>query len=304
LLRNPAVDQEELLKSVGPILRKNFSIIETQRGIEKLRRRIADIDNLLSRYMNLIINSENPPELNALSVSIERTIANVFGENTGDFNRFKGASDLKASFSIYTKNYPMAIHIGSSIKNNLISSRLLLLEAIKALEEEMADVDHLGANGPIHEPEALSVLAIPKVFIVHGHDESVRETVARFLGQIGVEPVILHEQPNKGRTIITKFSEEAAGVAFAIVLISPDDMGGKKGADARPRARQNVVFELGFFIGALGPHRVAALVKGDVEKPSDFDGVVYISLDRGHWKIDLAKELKAAGFEIDLNKVI
>ncbi len=143
-----------------------------------------------------------------------------------------------------------------------------------------------------------------KVFIVHGHDGEVRETVARFIGQLGLTPIILHEQPNRGRTIITKFREEAADIGFAIVLMTPDDHGGKAGGTTRPRARQNVVFELGFFIGALGPEKVAALVKGDVERPSDFDGVVYIPLDQGEWKIDLAKELRAAGFGVDFNKVI
>ena len=143
-----------------------------------------------------------------------------------------------------------------------------------------------------------------RIFVVHGHDEGARETVARFIGQLGFEPVILHEQANKGRTIITKFREEANDAAFAVVLMTPDDHGGKAGAPTRQRARQNVVFELGFFIGALGPEKVASLVKGDVEKPSDFDGVVYISLDGGSWKIELAKEFKAAGLEIDSNKVM
>jgi predicted nucleotide-binding protein len=68
--------------------------------------------------------------------------------------------------------------------------------------------------------------------------------------------------------------------------------------------RQNVVFEFGFFIGALGPERVAALVTDDVERPSDLDGVVYISLDRGDWKAELGKELRAVGYTIDFNKVI
>jgi predicted nucleotide-binding protein len=146
---------------------------------------------------------------------------------------------------------------------------------------------------------------LPKrIFIVHGHDEGTRETVARFVETLGFKAVILHEQPNKGRTIITKFREEAADIGFAIVLMTPDDHGGKAGGESRPRARQNVVFELGFFIGALGPEKVAALVKGEVEKPSDFHGVVYIPLDQGEWRISLAKELKAAGFEVDLNRVI
>jgi predicted nucleotide-binding protein len=112
------------------------------------------------------------------------------------------------------------------------------------------------------------------------------------------------EEPNKGRTIITKFREEATDIRFAVVLMTPDDSGGKVGSDSKPRARQNVVFELGFFIGKLGPGRVAALVKGDIERPSDFDGVVYIPLDQGKWKMDLGKELEAAGYEIDWNKVM
>lgn len=67
--------------------------------------------------------------------------------------------------------------------------------------------------------------------------------------------------------------------------------------------RQNVIFELGFFIGALGPDKVAALVADDVELPSDFDGVVYIPLE-GDWRTRLARELQAAGYEIDWNAVM
>lgn len=143
-----------------------------------------------------------------------------------------------------------------------------------------------------------------KVFIVHGHDDGVREAVARFVEKLGLEAIILHERPNKGRTIITKFREETEGVGFAVVLMTPDDVGGALGESTRPRARQNVVFELGFFIGALGPSRVAALVKGDVEHPSDFDGVVYISFDNGDWRMQLGRELHAADFAIDWNKVM
>lgn len=147
-----------------------------------------------------------------------------------------------------------------------------------------------------------------KVFIVHGHDTGPRESVARFLQRLDFEPIILHERPNKGRTIITKFQQEAADVGFAIVLITPDDIGGAAPLVAgklRSRARQNVIFELGFFVGVLGPERVTALIKGDVERPSDFDGVIYINLDdSGAWKQTLARELHAAGFEIDAKKLM
>jgi len=141
-----------------------------------------------------------------------------------------------------------------------------------------------------------------KVFLVHGHDESARESTARFLEKLGLEPIILHEQPNAGRTIIEKV-EKYAEVAFAVVLLTPDDVGGSASDPQalNSRARQNVILELGYFIGRLGRAHVAALLKGDVEKPSDYDGVVYIVMDTGGaWKIQLARELKTAGLNIDL----
>ncbi|NTW88534.1 MAG: nucleotide-binding protein, partial [Desulfobulbaceae bacterium] len=121
-----------------------------------------------------------------------------------------------------------------------------------------------------------------------------------------LEVIILHEQPNVGQTIIEKF-ERYADVAFAVVLLTPDDIGGKQESEPvlKPRARQNVIFELGFFFGRLARNHVAALIKGDVEKPSDYDGVGYIQMDRaGAWKIELARELKAAGLKVDLNDAI
>lgn len=153
--------------------------------------------------------------------------------------------------------------------------------------------------------ETMPVSPNTKVFIVHGHDDGTKETVARFVEKLGFEAIILHERANKGRTIITKFREETAGVGFAVVLMTPDDEGKAKDQPGlSPRARQNVVFELGFFIGALGLERVAAAVKGYVERPSDFDGVVYISLDSADWRTKLGTELKAAGFVFDWNKVL
>lgn len=153
------------------------------------------------------------------------------------------------------------------------------------------------------ENEKMTTGSYSKVFIVHGHDDGARESVARFVEKLGFEATILHERPNKGRTIITKFREESEGVGFAVILMTADDVGRAKDAtDLKARARQNVVFELGFFIGVLGPERVAAAVKGNVERPSDFDGVVYISLDQADWKTRLGTELKAAGFDFDWNK--
>lgn len=144
-----------------------------------------------------------------------------------------------------------------------------------------------------------------KVFIVHGHDGEARETVARFLGNIGFEPIILNEQANKGRTIIEKV-EANADVGFAVVLLTPDDFGrAKDDADLEPRARQNVLLELGYFMARLGRDKVCALRKGNVSIPSDFAGVVWeVMDDTGGWKQKLARELVAAGHIVDWNKVM
>jgi predicted nucleotide-binding protein len=144
-----------------------------------------------------------------------------------------------------------------------------------------------------------------RVFIVHGRDNGAKHELARFLERLGLVPVILHEQPNSGRTLISKFREESTDIAFAIVLMTPDDVGGLARNKLKPRARQNVIFELGFFIGKLGPNRVCALVSGEIEKPSDFEAVVYVEYGANTgWKTELARELHAAGIDIDMNKLV
>lgn len=151
-----------------------------------------------------------------------------------------------------------------------------------------------------------------KVFIVHGQDSETKTVVARFIERCGLEPVILHEQADQGRTIIEKF-EQVSDVSFAVVLLTPDDLGGLRPAsggnaleNAQPRARQNVILELGYFIGKLGRDGVCALKKGEVELPSDFSGVVYTPYDGADegWKIKLAREMRAAGLDVDLNKAL
>ena len=143
-----------------------------------------------------------------------------------------------------------------------------------------------------------------RVFVVHGRDFGSREAVARFIERIGLEAVILEEQPNKGRTIIEKF-EAYSDVSFAVVVLTPDDEGRAKGAGhLSGRARQNVILELGFFIGRLTRSRVAALLVGDVERPSDVQGVLYIEMDPGGgWKAQLAREFSEAGLPVDMSRL-
>ena len=159
------------------------------------------------------------------------------------------------------------------------------------------------ANGVEAEGEQRD---LSRAFIVHGHDEAAREAVARVLEGLGIEPVILHEQANRGMTVIEKL-ERYGNVGFAVVLLTPDDEGREPGvADEplRPRARQNVVLELGYFVGLLKRERVCALYKPPIELPSDYAGVVYVPMDDlGAWKLPLARELRAAGYTIDMNRL-
>jgi predicted nucleotide-binding protein len=144
-----------------------------------------------------------------------------------------------------------------------------------------------------------------KVFIVHGHEHGIKEAVARFLERLNLEPIVLHERPNAGRTIIEKFSDYAE-VQFAVVLLTGDDEAKVRGATTElvPRARQNVILELGYFLGRLGRARVCALYQHGVEIPSDYQGVLFIPIDDGdQWKFGLVRELRAAGFAVDANRI-
>jgi len=144
-----------------------------------------------------------------------------------------------------------------------------------------------------------------KVFIVHGHNNEVKLEVARFIEKIGFEPIILHEQASGSKTIIEKI-EAYSDVGFGVVIYTPCDIGAKKieSPDLRGRARQNVVFEHGFLIGKLGRQNVCSLVKGELETPNDISGIVYTSMDSTNWQLELAKELRAADYAVDMNKVI
>lgn len=177
---------------------------------------------------------------------------------------------------------------------------VLVRQVISDLKE---DLEHF--DGRAQLPEQRNAVSVDRsAFVVHGRDEGAREAVARFLEKLEIRPIVLHEQANKGRTIIEKF-EDHGDVPFAVVLLTPDDVGGLSGDPLQPRARQNVILELGYFIGSLGRARVCALQKGSVESPSDVLGIGYIEYDdSGGWRQKLAKELDEAGIEVDWNKVM
>jgi predicted nucleotide-binding protein len=190
--------------------------------------------------------------------------------------------------------------------NVVLSSQRGLLEALAAEAEDVEGALSARPGSAANAVSAAAALLSKKVFVVHGHDNAAKETVARFLEHLGLEAVILHEKPNEGRTVIEKF-ERHADVGFAVVLLTPDDTGAPATRPSffKPRARQNVVLELGYFLGHLGRSRVCALYKEGVEIPSDYRGVIYVEFDdKGAWRRSLAQELTNAGLKISLDALL
>ncbi len=139
------------------------------------------------------------------------------------------------------------------------------------------------------------------VFIIHGHDNELKRELQLLLKNAGVNNVVLHEQVDKGRTIIDKLIGETEKAGYAIALLTPDDIT----ETGLQRARQNVILEIGYFIGKLGKERIRMLTKGDIEIPSDLQGILYEKFDpSGAWKIKLLKEIQAVGIYVDLQNAI
>jgi|SRR5579862_221519 len=284
-----------------------LSVADMRSGIERLTRRLGELKQLDARS----ITTYRSPQIVSVETAIEQTLTAVFGRGTPRFNLYRSACDLEPAPVLRVVPDWIGVRGGGgghegvnvhelqhSVAERQQQAVALLEQAIQGLEEEIACRGEQ-SNGAAET--ASQSHPNNKIFLVHGRDDAAKNAVALFLRAIGLEPIILHQQPNGGRHLLTKFREEAEGASFAVVLMTPDDEGGLAGAAERtPRARQNVVFELGFFIGKLGPANVAALLKGDVERPSDFDGIAYILFDSsGAWKTDLARELHYAKVPFD-----
>jgi predicted nucleotide-binding protein len=234
------------------------------------------------------------------------------------------AKDSRRAWMDYTKEVLVRIYSDESLKvgfrtavalgswNSLRQEKQVLLNSVRGGVKNLRSVQDRLELFP--EPEAMRDQQpssgrsfTSQVFVVHGHDDGLKSQVARLVEQLGLEAVVLHERPNQGRTIIEKFEAHSA-VGYAVVLMTPDDVGAPaaKPNELRPRARQNVVFELGYFVGALSRNKVCVLIADGVELEihSDFSGVLRIPLDKGGaWRFALANEMKAAGLPVDLNKL-
>jgi len=269
---------------------------------------------------NVGLGTPPPPEYGARQHEVNRAVIEAWqwleaegmlmrATQTGEwFTISRKGEELLRRHELYERSEKYGVELVKADLVNNAGRRVLdvgsrsqtqeiALERVAVKENELK----MTGNREVSQAEGQKKLS-RRIFVVHGHDEAAREKIARFLERMEFEPIILHEQASRGRTVIEKV-EAHSDVGFAVVLLTPDDEGCERGGTPRPRARQNVVLELGYFIGRLGRTHVCALKRGELEIPSDFEGVVYVVFDDSDgWKQALARELEAAGFEVDRNK--
>jgi predicted nucleotide-binding protein len=237
------------------------------------------------------------PEYGAWASDVRIALTKFYGEDSEEYVRFKG---IWFTPGVSYPGQPDS-EIVEAFDRGLEEARLFLISRKEDWNAELAPSLKSAPKVPVNRKN---------VFLIHGHNHGIKETVARFLSKLGLTPIILHEQADQGRTIIEKF-EQHANVSFAVAIFSGDDLGTSKAEisesttieqSIHPRPRQNVVFEFGYFVGTLGRKNVVAIVETGVETMSDNSGVLYIPFDpEDGWRLRLVKELKAAGLDVDAN---
>lgn len=267
------------------------------------------VDSLgVTRFSNRSLPAPARPQL----VNAGRTIGEWGHTQIDDLLLEAGVDGLSAARTIGSRRdranailaFALAHPEATTAENALFSAfmvRKANLTTGSSVPPDTSGTHSAGAVATV--PEAaeptLSDRSPNRVFIVHGKNDSAKLALVSFLSDVGLEGIVLHEQPSMGRHLLTKFMDEAELVTFAIVLMTDDDVGAAKGTELAPRARQNAILELGYFLSHLGQERVCALITPGLETPSDFDGIVYIRMDDvGEWKKELHRELRAAGMPL------
>jgi predicted nucleotide-binding protein len=252
---------------------------DKQRKVTLLRERIDEAQD------------GEPADFNGWNARSESALRIALGRDHPIVEQFHG---IRYSLAVWSDSTP-----ASAWRD---AQRSGIRQGIALLEGAVLEVEHGSATNGDDSTAVASTGGV--VFVVHGHDEARKQMAVRAVEQMtGEPPIVLHEQPDRGRTIIEKLEDHAATASFAIVLLTGDDKGASKNATRMtPRARQNVVFEAGLFVGLLGRERVVLLYEQDVELPSDLHGVLFKEIDAGGaWRYGLGREMRAAGLLADLN---
>ena len=244
---------------------------------QKLKSIIDEIDVLISKK----VTSESP-NFKVWKTITERFLIKRYGELSYEYANF---SQIAFALPFFNNRTPVNV-----CKEGLETVKAIFLTYLQEIDEE-------------NDSKTKKVSAVDstykQIFIVHGHDVKLKQSVARVVEKQNIEAIILSEKENKGRTIIEKF-EDYSDVSGAICLFTADDLGkAKNDTTENARSRQNVVLETGYFMGKLGRDRVIILADKGIEMPSDLSGIVYTNTVS--WKFELLKELKAIGYKVDLN---
>ena len=259
---------------------------------EKFKAIYNEIDLLISNSVRC-----SDPRFKEWEFRADRFLAKHYGQESEerirfskvDFGEYHGQNDILA---------------GIRYKSGLQEAKAIFKVYLDELEQDDFDraAERIKAvGGEVVKINNWVEKKYDKVFIVHGHDEALNQEVARIVEKQGLEAIILSEQANQGKTIIEKI-EENADVGAAICLFTGDDYGKAKGANSENlRARQNVVFEAGYFMGKLGRGNVIIVADKDLELPSDMQGVVYT--DSKNWKIEVLQGLDKIGYAVDFNRL-
>lgn len=245
----------------------------------KLRKLYNEIDELKNK------DSSSDSDFKAWKTDVQLCLSGLYGENSIQFKNFNSRH-----FS------PMVIGGNTDWHKPYVRD---LETTKKEFERYICDFEEEGINTNMGKNRTSN----NKVFIVHGHDGELKEKVARRLEQQGIEAIILSEQVNRGRTIIEKL-EAYSDVNVAIILFTQDDLGVAKEekGNEKYRARQNVVFEAGYFMGYWGRENIIMIADENVEIPGDLSGMVYTTRDS--WEFEMLKELNAAGMKVNMNKLL
>ena len=249
---------------------------------ERLTQIIDEISALISAN---IVSSDS--RFQVWHTKAERFLIRKYGDNSFEHTLFR---NTPFSIPIYTVGTPHSEFV-SACQEGLKTTAAIFITYLEEMAEETLTIS-----------KTTQPMNYSKVFIVHGHDGELKHSVARIVEKQGINAIILTEQANQGKTIIEKF-ENYSDVGGAICLFTVDDLGRSKLNDTDcARARQNVVFETGYFIGKLGRNHIVILADTDIEMPSDLSGVV--RTNTSNWQFELLKEMKAMGYIIDMNLLL
>lgn len=255
-------------------------------------------EELLQQYLDDVeaLSYDDNTHLDRIRKRGLMLIRNIFGKNSPYLSNL-GNIRFRAYSRTGNTDYQKKWNEGKQELINLVN---VMIEELTLFQK---DITRNTLEKQITQPKN------NKVFIVHGHDSELKNDAERFVHEIGLEPIVLHRQVDKGSTIIEKF-EENSDVGFVFVLLTPDEITytvdqaelQDEEREKELRARPNVIFEFGYFVGKLGRERVCCLHKGDIVVPSDLSGLIYKKVDDSieSQAYQIIKELKAAGFDVKI----